>query len=86
MSCTNVHTHVANGQAHQNGRLVCGVLLVILEDLALALLFFPQNMEAACATEDHLLTGERDELWHGAPEFPRETSKSRRRMSRPQRT
>ncbi|CAJ1953674.1 unnamed protein product [Cylindrotheca closterium] len=31
------------------------------------------NMEAASATKDHFLTGG-DELWHGAPEFPRETS------------
>ncbi|CAJ1939740.1 unnamed protein product [Cylindrotheca closterium] len=73
MSCTLVHTHVANGQAHQNGRLVCGVQPVILEDSALALLFFRKNMEAACATKDHFLTGG-DKLWHGAPEFPRETS------------
>ncbi|CAJ1937343.1 unnamed protein product [Cylindrotheca closterium] len=68
MSCTRVHTHVANGQAHQNGRLVCGVQPVIFEDSALALLFFRKNMEAACATKDHFLTGG-DKLWHGAPEL-----------------
>jgi len=80
MSCTHVHTHVANGQAHQNGRLVCGVLLVILEDLALALLFFPQNMVPIIIITEtlivkmllygHSIAGEKvgckgQELWSG---------------------